>query len=987
MKHFYYFLILIFINSFNSQVQSQDFTPQVDYYFQHLDKSQVPTGILYERVFPAADVGRFTNTTIDTTSALHFFNSFGELQTADYTGRWQPASTIIDDLASKPHWEVPVGVINIDYNTIDELSFQDNLLDFTVFQGDTLLVDVPNRPRLPYLSHTAILASPLKMQTNSLSPGFYWEVTRQAGQNNITQVEVNFNLGNGWQNLNSVITPTFPNYGVFYIDFKITLSNNVTRINRARFEIISETIATTINQKIQDFSTGDCLDNQGEFYASRSFQGYDETQAYFGKGEYAIRQGGTLIDKLIVVVDGFDPMEGTDSGKDLNGIFADFNQQTLGNNLQFNNDFDILALNFKKQVFFNSGNFLFPTVINGGSDYIERNAMVLVTLLEKLNSCKTGNHPIKVVGFSMGGVVARYALRYMEEQNIDHNVDLFVSIDSPHQGAVVPKGIQDVADLVNDLTLGIFNGPLDLLESPAAKQLLKHHISSNSVSPAGAPNFHNRIFTELNQMGYPQNSRNISVINGTLDGTQTNGFGQQYVNANGRAILGILKADMKLNYSPIPGNTINDLYSRIYLRFPLLKITIFKRERSVSSISSLGSLENSPGGYYDVDNLTDKFFEGGFNNVFGNTNGSTLQHFIRDVFLNVNVTVTDPNFSFIPTKSGLDFIGDPYLYENLNARDFTCTGETPFDTYFAPEVNQKHIFIGSQAANFIKDEINGIQREPPVDSSLDNLSGPEFICGQSTYSFDACSGSISSWSVSSNLIIENSTEYSLTVRPQYSTSSGQGYITATSASGSIVTKEVYVGIPNSVSKLSHVSFGCTMGEIFAKPALGAEQYEWEVSGAVITDNGGTSYINGSSIFVDPHDNLSSFTVKVRSINSCGTSDWYTKTIPMDCSGGPTPLSTSPEVNNDASETIVAYPNPANDQITVIVREDFENSESRPTEIHAIRVLDQNSMERQYFTFKQNRTVQTIDISYLTPGLNFLLIYTDTGVITKKILVR
>ena len=92
MKHFYYFLILIFINSFNSQVQSQDFTPQVDYYFQHLDKSQVPTGILYERVFPAADVGRFTNTTIDTTSALHFFNSFGELQTADYTGRWQPVN-------------------------------------------------------------------------------------------------------------------------------------------------------------------------------------------------------------------------------------------------------------------------------------------------------------------------------------------------------------------------------------------------------------------------------------------------------------------------------------------------------------------------------------------------------------------------------------------------------------------------------------------------------------------------------------------------------------------------------------------------------------------------------------------------------------------------------------------------------------------------------------------------------------------------------
>ncbi|MFN4764661.1 hypothetical protein ACKGJN_16140, partial [Gillisia sp. Q332] len=59
----------------------------------------------------------------------------------------------------------------------------------------------------------------------------------------------------------------------------------------------------------------------------------------------------------------------------------------------------------------------------------------------------------------------------------------------------------------------------------------------------------------------------------------------------------------------------------------------------------------------------------------------------------------------------------------------------------------------------------------------------------------------------------------------------------------------------------------------------------------------------------------------------------------------------------------------------------------PTGIHAIRVLDQNSIERQYYTFKQNWTVQTIDIPYLTSGLNFLLIYTDIGVITKKILVR
>lgn len=172
MKHFYFLLLFVCLPVISSSAQEQGYTAQVDYYFQQLDKSQVPTGILYERVFPAADVGRFANTSIDTTSAFHFLTAFAELQTADYTDRWQPASTIIDNLSAKPPWEISVGAINIDYNTIDEQALEDGLLDITLYQGDTLLVDVPNRSRLPYLSHTAILASPLKMQTNSLSQVF-----------------------------------------------------------------------------------------------------------------------------------------------------------------------------------------------------------------------------------------------------------------------------------------------------------------------------------------------------------------------------------------------------------------------------------------------------------------------------------------------------------------------------------------------------------------------------------------------------------------------------------------------------------------------------------------------------------------------------------------------------------------------------------------------------------------------------------------------
>ena len=311
--------------------------------------------------------------------------------------------------------------------------------------------------------------------------------------------------------------------------------------------------------------------------------------------------------------------------------------------------------------------------------------------------------------------------------------------------------------------------------------------------PAGAPGFHDRFFNELNQMGYPQNSRNISVINGTLDGSPINDFGQQYLNLNARAILGTLRTDLKLNYSPIPGNTINDLDFRLYLRFPLLKITLFKRKRSVSSLSSLGSLENSPAGYNDVDQLADKFLEGDFYGIFGNTSGTVLEQFMRDILLYIDVTLTDPNFSFVPTKSSLDFIGNPYLYEKIGNRNLVCSQETPFDSYYAPEVSQKHIFLSSPAADFIKDEINGIHREPTVEPSTEALTGPEIVCSNSvTFNFDTCSGTLSNWQVSSNLQIVSSNSYSITVK---AIGNGEGFIDAVLPTAT-VRKDVYVNKPD-----------------------------------------------------------------------------------------------------------------------------------------------------------------------------------------------
>ena len=79
---------------------------------------------------------------------------------------------------------------------------------------------------------------------------------------------------------------------------------------------------------------------------------------------------------------------------------------------------------------------------DNGMDFIQRNALVLEAVLNWVNSVKVGNEKAVVIGQSMGGVVSRYSLRDMEQRGIDPKVRLFVSDDSPQQGANIPLSIQ-----------------------------------------------------------------------------------------------------------------------------------------------------------------------------------------------------------------------------------------------------------------------------------------------------------------------------------------------------------------------------------------------------------------------------------------------------------------------------------------------------------------------------------------------------------------
>ncbi|MDZ7896976.1 MAG: hypothetical protein U5N85_02950 [Arcicella sp.] len=77
----------------------------------------------------------------------------------------------------------------------------------------------------------------------------------------------------------------------------------------------------------------------------------------------------------------------------------------------------------------------------------------MVKILDSLNTKLQANgssEKLMMIGPSMGGLISRLAIRYMEQNNINHNLKLWVSFDSPHLGANIPIGFQQMVKFFAD---------------------------------------------------------------------------------------------------------------------------------------------------------------------------------------------------------------------------------------------------------------------------------------------------------------------------------------------------------------------------------------------------------------------------------------------------------------------------------------------------------------------------------------------------------
>ena len=195
----------------------------------------------------------------------------------------------------------------------------------------------------------------------------------------------------------------------------------------------------------------------------------------------------------------------------------------------------------------------------------------------------------------------------------------------------------------------------------------------------------------------------------------------------------------------------------------------------------------------------------------------------------------------------------------------------------------------------------------------------------------------------------------------------------------IPPKRISVGNPE-ITRLMHIStFGCTMGEINVAVSGNAQLFEWQVSGGeIVIPNSGTTYIGGGTIFVDPSDTNFGFTVKVRAINSCGHSSWYSEYIPTSCDpddgGGVTPLFSDIETKINNKE-IKAYPNPVKNELIILSGKNIL-SEIQLYSLKGILVLE-----------KPNPlNIEVLDLSKMPNGIYSMWLLGETKTV-KKIIVQ
>lgn len=688
---------------------------QNEFDFSKFDKKGMKTNLLLTSGSPFSILGQ-NNTTF---GMYGFMQSYKDLSLSDNNNfkNLQLLQNTINEV--QEHEQISIGLIHTDFEIISKKAFD---------QGKIILKNKAfyrNSNQYVFDQYSETILAPLTLRKVGLQTKFILNnnFVVQTAKNKISSIFIDFNDNKGFvkAEIDKLITVNYQSEGQKTITYKIIFENKSQTIKQSKITINYSN--SDLNRLFQRAPTLLTATRQPDLAM------YGVTDNSVGKCEYEIfLSPDGILDKPIFLVDGFDPgntRNTTAVYSLLNYTNAQNVTQNLGDRIRNEENFDVIIINFP--AYTNAAN----NLIDGGADFIERNALSVVNVIELINAQKVGNEKNVVLGPSMGGLITRFALKYMEINNLNHDTRLWVSIDSPHYGANVSIGLQHI---FNYFAYGIANSdavkPLvnGTLRSAAAKQMLVDHFDAHTTSiagvsnptvpttglpltPTGFANYRNNFQNRMNTMGFPQTTRNVCIANGSGVGALFNSLqntpvspGFELINSNiATGQVSGLNTRAVTTCKFMPNANVNFELAKVQVQAQI--VFWFTQDtftaRATQSANTNG-VDSAPGGLFDILALGGSL---GNDPILSNFIGAMRAGF----------------FNFIPVTSamGLNFGGNiatnqPNYYHtfNLGAKDTPwdnittpTTNTTPFVNWFMPATNETHVKLTQNNTEFVWCEI------------------------------------------------------------------------------------------------------------------------------------------------------------------------------------------------------------------------------------------------------------------------------------------
>ena len=878
-----------------------------------------------------------------------------------------------------------------------------------MYSSNDQLYDVAGRPYSPYLTKAAFAIAPAKDHIVTPDGWVTYNFPANLIYGNtgttISQLKIDLGDGTGLRTVQQgqAFNTRYSSGGYKNLTYQVTYTDNTVNTGHSRIYVEwQQDYYSPGGHESMFFHTG-----TGGTVQINTGQGIKQA---FLQVRLSDQRTGTTIRKPLIVVEGIDFWRITSpNDPDENIDVTHFLDRTLflggifpNGNLRDALDgdgYDIIYIDFED-----------------GVDALENNSALVRAAITWVNGQKQALDGVMqqnvVLGISMGGVLARHALRTMEVNNIPHDARLYISMDSPHQGANFPVSLQAMVKHLNRAEFSLFWGALPLfkfkdafpgielakqiLDAPATKQLLTYRIGDGGSLPID--NFsHDSFYSDYRNLGYPALTRNIAISNGSECGTpQAYGplatiFKQEdrtripwifdaatswiqtlavFTNrplTGLYAPLGIIST--KTNFivffeaKALPDKSSQLIYkgqmgiSRKVLG--LINVNANITNKSVNSTSSMLPLDNAPGG--DA-----KFFSGAGLGIPADF-ASLMQV---------------QGFNFIPTVSSLDIgggnvtINTPQL---MSAYSISNPPASPYNTPFARFVtavgnNEDHVTFFPRNGDFLLKELQSnytLENCNQFCSTGNLLSGPDNFCTSQDYSINVPSGGTVSWTASGAFSISGSSTSATVTLVQNSNGSGTLMAVVSSPCGSFtVSKQIGTGTPKPGPISWTYNAPPNRTHLYVDPVAGATQYMWYVNGVLkATTSVGYAHINNSGTISCGN----SYYFGVKATGPCGTSEesYVYAEIPP-CEG-----------------YYQVWPNPSSSVMTVSYKDGEKGSEyiQKEKKYFSIRLYDNKSRMLRSGTNNSSDNTFTMDIQDIPDGTYFLHIIEGKKVEKRQIIIQ